>query len=610
MGGGDRDLEEDGDEEWERQRRRDSRLSLAWHRRALAAVWRAWETPSGSGAAAAADGVSSPSPSLFPLPLDRSPLPPSPSSNAAPAPLGAWPWFYPRGEELRRLRREQEASRAAERARVQQQQQQQRQKQQMLRGVAAGAGGGVPGCHGKGRAATGGGGGPFAPYHRYHHRPSSSSSINQLALLTGFGTGTGKREMMGLSELRKAIRADVLRAHKGVRRRWRAELMARFGAEAKASGEEGEHRRVEKLLPPPSVVVRGGEEEGDGGEGLQQQLQGGLLALFLDGPEDEGKGEEAIPYAPETYMDDDEEDWADGYGGWWGGKGKGKGGKRGKRQRQMMMDPHCFNPRSLLPGARGPAFGSGFGGHGRGGGESSGSSSSELITQLAKADNGRIVFEGRNFSKCAHVVMRLCALHPSMFVCIDICSSSMFVCIDICWEAPHNQPNSIHTHIRKYINISPPKNRYEITSTTRLGGGHFGTIFAVREMQTGRECVVKLYKRYVGVCDCMAVVVVYVKVGSWDVGGKNTCDMHAHAEGQARCPDNTKQTTGNASRYNTCNDSSQRDAALDVAHEKNFLIMARRCQCTCVPTCPRACSMGYAHMKSPQNYNQHYVYPT
>ena len=80
-------------------------------------------------------------------------------------------------------------------------------------------------------------------------------------------------------------------------------------------------------------------------------------------------------------------------------------------------------------------------------------------TWLHKAENGRILFEGRNFSK------------------------------------------------------------YEITSTQRLGGGHFGTIFAVKEVRTGRECVVKLYKR------------------------------------------------------------SQREAALDVAHEKNFLIMARRCQC-------------------------------
>ena len=61
-----------------------------------------------------------------------------------------------------------------------------------------------------------------------------------------------------------------------------------------------------------------------------------------------------------------------------------------------------------------------------------------------------------------------------------------------------------HTHTHTKHKIKP--HRYEITSTTRLGGGHFGTIFAVREVQTGRECVVKLYKRYVGVwlcgCDC------------------------------------------------------------------------------------------------------------
>jgi hypothetical protein len=52
-------------------------------------------------------------------------------------------------------------------------------------------------------------------------------------------------------------------------------------------------------------------------------------------------------------------------------------------------------------------------------------------------------------------------------------------------------PAHTHTHTYLYTRI----NRYEIISTQRLGGGHFGTIFAVREVKTGRECVIKLYKR-------------------------------------------------------------------------------------------------------------------
>lgn len=59
------------------------------------------------------------------------------------------------------------------------------------------------------------------------------------------------------------------------------------------------------------------------------------------------------------------------------------------------MDRHHLVPRSLLTGGHGPAFGAGFGSSG-----GSSNSGHNQLMQLGKADGGRIVFEGRNFSKC------------------------------------------------------------------------------------------------------------------------------------------------------------------------------------------------------------------
>lgn len=150
-----------------------------------------------------------------------------------------------------------------------------------------------------------------------------------------------------------------------------------------------------------------------------------------------------------------------------------------------------------------------------------------------QGQQGRIVFEGRNFSRCVCVgclvTMRL-QIAPRLFPC------------------PIHPPSPpTHYHYR----------RYEITSRHRLGGGHFGTIFAVREVRTGRECVVKLYRRCVRVC-----------MSGGRGGGGRGVHMCYHKTMRAH------------SHVHTC--SSQREAALDVAHEKTYLIMARRCQCKCV----------------------------
>jgi hypothetical protein len=112
-----------------------------------------------------------------------------------------------------------------------------------------------------------------------------------------------------------------------------------------------------------------------------------------------------------------------------------------------------------------------------------------------------------------------------------------------------------------------------------LGGGHFGTIFAVREVKTGRECVVKLYKRCV-VYEWMCVF------GMNDaIDADKSIHIHVYIYTMLSlqhvytyvyiCTMLTQQNTHTyVHTYR-----SQREAALDVAHEKNFLIMARRCKC-------------------------------